>query len=100
MLVEGRAVRLWNVNASSVKSSQFYSTSQLQLCASRQTRFQSMGVGSETALAAYQPRECVTIGRVGRGGKEGVWGGEMDTVGVVIDVISTQVTLHGASSEK
>ena len=82
--MEGGVVRMWNVNtSSSSKGSQF-----LQLSASRNTRFQPVRRDS-TALVGYRPRECVSIGRLVRG--EGVWYGEMDTVGIVVGVTSEQV---------
>ena len=95
VLVEGRVVRLWNVNTSSNQKNKKGQSSRLQLSASRSTRFQSVTMDAaamETALAGYRPRECVGIGRVGRGEGEGegVWFGEVDTVGVVVCVTGTR----------
>ena len=81
VLVEGRLVRVWNLNTSNRKGS-------LQLSASSHTRFESVEI-PRGALVNYRPRECVSIGRLVRG--EGVWCGEFDTVGIVACVISERL---------
>ena len=86
VLVEGRVVRMWNVNTSSNKKNKL---NYIQLSASRNTRFQSVDmdhIAMETALAGYHPRQCMSIGRLVRGEGEGVWYGEVDTVGIVVCV--------------
>lgn len=86
-------VRLWNVNTSSSmknKKKQLYRS--IQMAASKYTRFELVAMDSvamETALMGYCPRECVTIRRLVRG--EGVWFGEVDTVGIVVCVTTEHV---------
>lgn len=91
VLVEGRVVRMWNVNTSSKRNKGLRG---IQLSASRVTRFQQVDMDTaamDRALAGYHPRECVTIGRLGREGREGVWFGEVDTVGLVVRVTTEHV---------
>lgn len=81
-------VRMWNVNTSSKKNKGLRS---IQLFASRSTRFQHVDMNSaamDMALAGYHPRECVRIGSLGR---ESVWFGEVDTVGLVVCVTTEHV---------
>ena len=97
VLVEGKVVRMWNVNTSSKRSKGLRG---IQLSASRGTRFQSVEIESaaqDTTLAGYTPRECVSIGRLGREGRGWVWFGEVDTVGLVVCVTTEHV--EGAASD-
>lgn len=88
VLVEGKLVRMWSVNTS------FKRSKGLQLSASRCTRFQCVDMDSatlDTALGGYKPRECVSIGRLGREGSGWVRYGEVDTVGLVVCVTTEHV---------
>lgn len=91
-------VRMWNVNTSSKRSKGLRG---IQLSASRATRFQSLDIDSgalDTTLAGYNPRECVSIGRLGREGRGWVRFGEVDTVGLVVCVTTEHV--QGAAHDK
>ena len=87
VLVEGKLVKMWNVNTS--QASRRALSDSLQLVATSQTRFEPLETLTESTLVNYRPRECVSIGRLVRG--EGVWCGEFDTVGVVVCVVSERL---------